>query len=194
MIFADGNLFLLQTANVSYLFRKKASGHLEHVHFGGSLISKYNYKKAIAAGKLEDAPHFRGHESYEWDSRIPKFYSVETIWGDSALAAVKSIDPGYLKYYRSETLIYRCLRRYPKYKTEILHNYKANGGNRIRLGSYGLSRLIVKVKCKLLRTKNSEIKITKNDLQNIEEASRICETWIAEHKESTSFENEYTVR
>nr|WP_297706824.1 alpha-galactosidase [uncultured Butyrivibrio sp.] len=55
MIFADGNLFLLQTANVSYLFRKKASGHLEHVHFGGSLISKYNYKKAIAAGKLEDA-------------------------------------------------------------------------------------------------------------------------------------------
>ena len=55
MIFADGNLFLLQTANVSYLFRKKASGHLEHVHFGGSLISKYNYKKVIAAGKLEDA-------------------------------------------------------------------------------------------------------------------------------------------
>lgn len=145
-------------------------------------------------GKLEDAPHFRGHESYEWDSRIPKFYSVETIWGDSALAAVKDIDPEYLKYYRSETLIYRCLRRYPKYKTEILHNYKANGGNKIRLGSYGFSRLIVKVKCKLLRTQNSEIKMTENDLQNIEEASRICETWIAEHKESTSFENEYTVR
>lgn len=66
-------------------------------------------------GKLEDAPHFRGHNKYDWDSRIPRFYSVETIWGDSAMAAIKDIDPDYEIYYKPETLTYRCLRKYPKF-------------------------------------------------------------------------------
>ncbi len=45
MIYADGRLFLLQTANVSYMFRKLDSGHLEHLHFGRSLFSKGKYEK-----------------------------------------------------------------------------------------------------------------------------------------------------
>ena len=40
MIYADGNIFLLQTENTSYLFRKLSSGHLEHVHYGASLFAK----------------------------------------------------------------------------------------------------------------------------------------------------------
>lgn len=45
MIYADGRLFLLQTANVSYMFRKLDSGHLEHLHFGRSLFSAGKYEK-----------------------------------------------------------------------------------------------------------------------------------------------------
>ncbi len=45
MIYADGKIFLLQTANTSYMFRKLESGHLEHLHFGGSLLSKEKYDK-----------------------------------------------------------------------------------------------------------------------------------------------------
>lgn len=55
MIFADGKLFLLQTKSTSYLFRKIESGHLEHLHYGGSLISEQAYEKALSCGKLEEA-------------------------------------------------------------------------------------------------------------------------------------------
>ena len=47
MIFADGNIFLLQTRNTSYLFRRIKSGHLEHIHYGASVISGDAYEKAL---------------------------------------------------------------------------------------------------------------------------------------------------
>ena len=45
MIYADGKIFLLQTRNTSYLFRRTDSGHLEHIHFGGSLFSEQDYDR-----------------------------------------------------------------------------------------------------------------------------------------------------
>ena len=44
MIYADGKIFLIQTRKVSYLFRKLESGHLEHIHFGGSIFSEDKYE------------------------------------------------------------------------------------------------------------------------------------------------------
>ncbi|SFC40278.1 alpha-galactosidase [Butyrivibrio sp. YAB3001] len=55
MIFADGSVFLLQTRNTSYLFRKTKSGHLEHIHFGGSIVSAEDYEKAVISGNAVDA-------------------------------------------------------------------------------------------------------------------------------------------
>ncbi len=55
MIYADGNLFLLQTRHTSYLFRKTGSGHLEHIHFGKSIISEKAYERALESGNLEEA-------------------------------------------------------------------------------------------------------------------------------------------
>ncbi|RKM61976.1 alpha-galactosidase [Butyrivibrio sp. CB08] len=45
MIYADGKIFLLQTKNTSYMFRVMETGHLEHLHYGGSLISEKKYEK-----------------------------------------------------------------------------------------------------------------------------------------------------
>ena len=45
MIYADGNVFLLQTRNTTYMFRRTDSGHLEHLHFGGSLFSEQDYDR-----------------------------------------------------------------------------------------------------------------------------------------------------
>lgn len=36
-------------------------------------------------GMLEDAPHFHLRGEYKWNCMVPKFYSVETIWADTAL-------------------------------------------------------------------------------------------------------------
>lgn len=42
-------------------------------------------------GKLEDAPQLVGHVNYKWSSLVPRFYSVETLWADSALASLKEM-------------------------------------------------------------------------------------------------------
>jgi len=44
--------------------------------------------KGQHSGKLNEAPHFRDIERYEWDQMIPEIYSVETIWAETALKAI----------------------------------------------------------------------------------------------------------
>lgn len=44
------------------------------------------------AGQLESAPHFRNRLGYIWDENIPKYYSVHTIWAESALKAIKELN------------------------------------------------------------------------------------------------------
>jgi glycosyltransferase involved in cell wall biosynthesis len=42
--------------------------------------------------KVEDAPHLRNRGKYEWSNLVPYVYTVETIWADSAIAAVKAMN------------------------------------------------------------------------------------------------------
>lgn len=41
-------------------------------------------------GELKDAPHLKYKTNYEWDKLVPRFYSVETIWTESAIKAAKN--------------------------------------------------------------------------------------------------------
>jgi len=43
-------------------------------------------------GKIENAPHFINRGKYNWDESIPKYYSVETIWAETALTAAKDFN------------------------------------------------------------------------------------------------------
>lgn len=43
------------------------------------------------AGKLEHAPHFRNRGTYDWEKSIPCYYSVETIWAETAIKALKDM-------------------------------------------------------------------------------------------------------
>ena len=42
MIVTNSNVFLLQTKNTAYMFRRLESGHLEHLHYGGLLFPNKN--------------------------------------------------------------------------------------------------------------------------------------------------------
>ena len=42
-------------------------------------------------GKFSDMPHLNGHTDYQWSDLVPKFYSVETVWADSAIKAVEDM-------------------------------------------------------------------------------------------------------
>jgi glycosyltransferase involved in cell wall biosynthesis len=44
--------------------------------------------KGTHSGNLENAPHFRNRNGYMWDSHVPQYYSVQTIWADSALHSI----------------------------------------------------------------------------------------------------------
>lgn len=83
-------------------------------------------------GKIEDAPHFIGHDTYEWSKKVPKFYSVETIWADSALAAVQDICPELEKDFRPDRMVEICLSKYPQYKYIVANTY--SGIERINIG------------------------------------------------------------
>lgn len=76
-------------------------------------------------GPLNTAPHLRGHNSYCWSKEVPEFYSVETIWADSALAALYDFDQNHLiKQFSIPNLDACCARRYQEYNKEIRDHYK----------------------------------------------------------------------
>jgi len=75
-------------------------------------------------GRLEDAPHLRGHDKYKWSDLVPKFYSVETIWADSALAAIKDLNELEMyKEFNVTGLTAYCLKKYPQFKDIIMLHY-----------------------------------------------------------------------
>ncbi|WP_028888615.1 glycosyltransferase family 2 protein [Tenacibaculum ovolyticum] len=43
-------------------------------------------------GELSDCPHLKHRDDYIWEELIPKFYSVETIWAESAIKAARDFE------------------------------------------------------------------------------------------------------
>ena len=70
-------------------------------------------------GKLEEAPHFIGHDKYVWDERVPKIYTVETIWADTGLHALEDFDMSDLSaVFNSKKFLSSLSVKYPQFKNE----------------------------------------------------------------------------
>ena len=54
MIIERNGCFLLQTKGTSYLFNILPSGHLEHLHYGASIISDKQYEAFLNAPTFGD--------------------------------------------------------------------------------------------------------------------------------------------
>lgn len=71
-------------------------------------------------GKLKDAPHFAGHDSYTWDPKAPAIYSVESIWAETVLHALNNFSAKeYYDAFRIDILDGICLKKYPQFADEI---------------------------------------------------------------------------
>ncbi|UDM78974.1 glycosyltransferase family 2 protein [Vagococcus fluvialis] len=70
-------------------------------------------------GDLKNAPHFRGHINYKWNENVPKFYSVETIWAETALTSIESFNGNLNKYFNAYNLLKRLKYLYPDYEAEV---------------------------------------------------------------------------
>jgi len=84
-------------------------------------------------GNYEDAPHLTGNINYKWSSKVPKFYSVETIWADSALSAVKEMEEqSLIDYYKLPPLTAYCIVKYRNFSELIKkHYYEQMKANKI---------------------------------------------------------------
>lgn len=130
-------------------------------------------------GKLQDAPHFRGHKSYEWSKNVPAFYSVETIWADSALAAIKDIAPERMNGFRMEKLLHSCIKKYPEYKDIALKNYKSSGGNRMLYNLWKGREIIRRVKNSVRYRMQKHVVKEWEHIEDIFQASDVCEKYLS---------------
>ncbi len=132
-------------------------------------------------GELKDAPHFRGHEKYEWDKLIPAFYSVDTIWGDTLLHALKELNRfDLVPFFNLSLFLGICNENYHEFSDVILQHAKNNGCSIIEikysLTVYKLKKLFRRINRKIERTffcrglgkYNSRIE----DLSDIQEAEK----------------------
>jgi glycosyltransferase involved in cell wall biosynthesis len=68
------------------------------------------------SGDLKNAPHLKNRGIYEWDSLIPKYYSVETLWAESALKALKEIGKAnYLQFFNRYFMYIYGIKQNKKY-------------------------------------------------------------------------------
>ncbi len=76
-------------------------------------------------GELKDAPHFIGHDSYEWNPLIPYVYTVETIWAETALHALEEMGGNALIAHFNLTHLLSVLwEKYPQFRDRIAKHAK----------------------------------------------------------------------
>lgn len=129
-------------------------------------------------GELKDAPHFRGHNHYDWNPLVLPVYSVETIWAETALHAWDDFADGDVEDYFSRKRLYvRLWRNYPQFHERIVKEAKQN---RISITSIRASALI-KTGQKLFRratqylTRKEEDVIKHYAVENIHDAVQITQ-------------------
>lgn len=134
------------------------------------------------SGKLEDAPHLRGHNKYEWSELVPRFYSVETIWADSALAAIRDLNQsGMLEKFNEELLTAICLKKYPQFKDIIIQHYNRCSTTKIRSKAklvfayfkYSTSDLIIRAVRRIKRRQDDYFRV--NGIESIIKAGEVLQ-------------------
>jgi glycosyltransferase involved in cell wall biosynthesis len=143
-------------------------------------------------GNLEQAPHFAGHINYKWSEKVPSFYSVETIWGDSALAALREMNYFHeMEAFNVDVLSAYLYKAYPRFRTLIMDNLKRSHKSSISNGTLKFYLLTGFLKGPILyllrrirnRIFNKKKVNTYNGVNDIENASEIINQKIEDKKD-----------
>ncbi|MBA5794031.1 glycosyltransferase family 2 protein [Flavobacterium sp. xlx-214] len=150
-------------------------------------------------GELDTAPQLAGHDNYQWSYLVPRFYSVETLWADTALAALtemKRLD--LVEKFDVATLSAYCYKNYKEFNNYTDVNYD----NYCQINRFGnliktfklfngyikgpINDLIVRIKGRLKRGNNSIE--NHQDIQNINEAYLVFNDYL-KRKNYSPFKN-----
>lgn len=76
------------------------------------------------SGSLKNAPHFNGHDNYQWNSKVPYVYSIQTIWADSALAALENMnEKSLLELFSTEKITAYTMLNNKSIRKETFQQY-----------------------------------------------------------------------
>ncbi|MEG1790791.1 MAG: glycosyltransferase [Clostridia bacterium] len=132
-------------------------------------------------GKLANAPHFKGHDNYIWDSKIIYAYSVETIWAETVVKALKSCgeDDLYNKFSMIKLIMY-TLKNNPSLRKEILNYCEKQNISLLKVKMAQIdeawSRFLGKIKKIFITRKNDRLSFT--NIKNIADAEKIVSTYV----------------
>ena len=127
-------------------------------------------------GDLKDAPHFRGHTNYEWDDLIAPFYSVDTIWADTLLHALRDFKCNdYVNCFNLKKFSAICFYKYPAYRKLIIEH-----ANKHDISTLALILEVQKYRIELFNTRvisrfRKESFRRWMDIDNIFDACRLIE-------------------
>jgi len=135
-------------------------------------------------GNLEDAPHFRSRENYVWESEIPRYYSVQTIWAESGFKSMKENKLHYSsKMFSLERMVaLSIISSYSIFKTIIIEtNNLLNKNRKSLIFFYGKVFFYIFLQIlKLIpqKIKNFFLRIipSKNIIHNITDISKASRT------------------
>ena len=88
-------------------------------------------------GRLEEAPQLRERSDYRWDELIPRFYSVQTIWAETAVVALRATNRrDLLKEFNLPLLYAQCMIFHFDFARVILSNmpraFRSTGRNYLK--------------------------------------------------------------
>lgn len=141
-------------------------------------------------GELKYAPHFRGHDNYEWDVAIPYVYTVDTIWAETAFKAIKecgeAVDLSDEEYF---ALLVHIVKRSTMFKERMAELY----ATRANIGEREAAKLLERSAKKLSRSSfikkgwNFGVQVLRgryvySDVEDIESALSLAEKDIKNHQ------------
>lgn len=146
-------------------------------------------------GVLESAPQLKGHINYKWSTLVPRFYSVETLWADSAVAAFEDMKRyDLVKKFNVTQLSVYCFLKYKEFNNFTILNLneycKRKGINLVK-------KNLILIECVFKGPINdfidriiNRVKRKKNDISrfenviNIQIANEILTSYLKEKKVS----------
>ena len=152
------------------------------------------------SGVLESAPHFKDRGNYVWEKEIPRYYSVETLWAETALKALREMDRNDLalkmNHYRFFTYAIYANRKYIFNLTlkETMKLYSPLNLNKYvfylklfsNMGFVTIGGLISKIAKRV--TKKTGAVLTKHAILNLSDVTTAVKSYLLTNK--LSFKNE----
>jgi glycosyltransferase involved in cell wall biosynthesis len=151
--------------------------------------------------EIKDAPHFRDRGPYVWSENVPPVYCVETIWADSAIAALKDIGRhDLIRTFNRYRLYAYIIGRAPSLKAEVIKHIEKQGNQ--QFGGYSSNNvklyweyiagplrrfIMMKIFKRLLVIIKVDRRITINGLEDIHAASLALRQYL--NKSNMNIEN-----